>query len=178
MVNKRSKVAKVWFSRSTFHKGAKKIIIQGETSFNVGPKRWIWLKFTVSSLSSTLFWIAKYVPMVTISRYFCWTVFSNPKILHGACNHLSQIGVTKTMRLFQAVIFFYYIWVKMPRKNNGLFDVLFSQCLWLKCAILCLPGSLEFDCSWTAPQCESPHVISLAKSKYLHILGIFFCDKF
>ena len=66
------------------------------------------------------------------------------------------------------------IWVKMPRKNNDLFDVLFSQSLWLKCALLCLPGSLELDCSWTAPPCESPQVISLAKSKYLHIFGIFF----
>ena len=67
-----------------------------------------------------------------------------------------------------------HIWVKMPRKHNGLFDVLFSQSLWLKCALLCLPGSLELDCSWTAPQCESPQVISLAKFKYLHIFGIFF----
>ena len=68
----------------------------------------------------------------------------------------------------------HYIWVKMPRKNNGLFDVLFSQSLWLKCALLCLPGSLELDCSWEASQCESPQVISLAKSKYLQIFGIFF----
>ena len=67
-----------------------------------------------------------------------------------------------------------HIWVKMPRKNNGLFDVFFSQTLWLKCALLCLPGTLELDCSWTAPQCEWPQVISLAKSKYLNIFGIFF----
>ena len=67
-----------------------------------------------------------------------------------------------------------YIWVKMPRKNIGLFDVLFSQFLWLKCALLCLLGSLELDCSWTATQCESPQVIGLAKSKYLPIFGIFF----
>ena len=40
-----------------------------------------------------------------------------------------------------------YIWVKMPRKNNGLIDVLFSQSLWLKCALLCLPGSLKLDCA-------------------------------
>ena len=66
------------------------------------------------------------------------------------------------------------IWVKMPRKNNGLINVLFSQSLWLKCALLCLPWSLELDCSWTEPQCDSPQVISLAKSKYLHIFGIFF----
>ena len=66
-----------------------------------------------------------------------------------------------------------YIWVKMPRKNNGLFDVLFSQSLWLKCNLLCLPGGLVLDCSWTALQCESPQVISLAKFKYLHIFGIF-----
>ena len=67
-----------------------------------------------------------------------------------------------------------YIWVKMPRKNNGLFNVLFSQSLWLKCDLLCLPGSLELECSWTAPQCESPQVISLAKLKYLYIFWIFF----
>ena len=62
-----------------------------------------------------------------------------------------------------------HIWVKMPRKNNGLFDVLFSQSLWLKCALLCLPGRLQLDCSWTAPQCESSQVSSLAKYKNLHI---------
>ena len=71
-----------------------------------------------------------------------------------------------------AVPFLAYIWVKMPRKNNGLFDVLFSQSCWLMCALLCLPGNVELDCSWTAPQCKSPQVISLAKSKYLHIFGI------
>ena len=42
--------------------------------------------------------------------------------------------------------------------------------------LLCLPGRLQFDCSWTAPQCESPQVISLAKYNYLHIFGIFFCQ--
>ena len=56
---------------------------------------------------------------------------------------------------------------------NG-YDVLLSQSLWLKCALLCLHGSLKLDCTWTAPQCESPQVISLAKSKYLHNFGIFF----
>ena len=44
----------------------------------------------------------------------------------------------------------------------------------LKCALLCLPGSLQFYCCWKAPQCESHQVISLAKSKYLRIFGIFF----
>ena len=39
-------------------------------------------------------------------------------------------------------------------------------------------GSLELVCSWTAPQCESPQVISLAKSKYLHICWIFFWTNF
>ena len=54
----------------------------------------------------------------------------------------------------------------------------FSQSLGLKCALLCLPGSLELDCSWTAPQYESSQVISLAKSKYLHTFGIFFLTNF
>ena len=66
------------------------------------------------------------------------------------------------------------LWVKMPRKNKGPFGVFFSQSLWLKCPLMCLPGSLELDCSWIAPQCESPQVISLAKSKYLNIFRIFF----
>ena len=49
--------------------------------------------------------------------------------------------------LRQATDSVYYssIWVKMPRKNNALIDVLFSQSLCLKCALLCLPGSLELD---------------------------------
>ena len=79
-----------------------------------------------------------------------------------------------TIKLVYMSSYVTHIWVKMPRKNNGLFDVLLSQSLWLKCALLCLTGCLELDCSWTALQCESPQVIRLAKSKYLHIFEIFF----
>ena len=41
-----------------------------------------------------------------------------------------------------------------------------SYFLHLQSAILCHPGSLELVCSWRTPQCESPQVTSLAKSKY------------
>ena len=58
-----------------------------------------------------------------------------------------------------------YILVIMCRKNSDPLHVIFSQSLWLQCALLCLPGSLELGCSWTAHQCKSPHVINLAKSK-------------
>ena len=57
-----------------------------------------------------------------------------------------------------------YIWVILCRKNSGPIHVIFSPSLWLQCALLCLPGSLELGCSWTAPQCESTQVINMAKS--------------
>ena len=41
--------------------------------------------------------------------------------------------------------------------------------LWLQSALLCYPGSLELVCSWITPQCESPQVTSLAKSKCHYI---------
>ena len=40
----------------------------------------------------------------------------------------------------------------MPRKNNGPIDVLFSQSLWLKCALLCLPGAIPYQRSKTKGQ--------------------------
>ena len=88
---------------------------------------------------------------------------------HVTC-HVSYVMCHRWMACYQQgwPHLVLYIWVEMPGKNNGLFDVLFSQSLWLKCALLCLPGSLELDCSWTTPQCESPQVISLAKFKYLY----------
>ena len=49
----------------------------------------------------------------------------------------------------------------MCRKNSYMIHVLFSPSLW-QWALLCLPGSLELDCSWAAPQCESPQVIIFA----------------
>ena len=39
------------------------------------------------------------------------------------------------------------------------------------------PWKLGIGLSWTAPQCESPQVTSMAKSKYLHSFVIFFFDK-
>ena len=71
--------------------------------YYVGPKRWYWLTFTFSSLSSMLIWNAKLFPKVPFSKYFL-VDFRNPKILHVACHNLSQIDVTKTLRPFQAVI--------------------------------------------------------------------------
>ena len=53
----------------------------------------------------------------------------------------------------------------MCRKNSDPIHVIFFQSLWLQCALLCLPGSLELGFSWTAHQCESSQVINLAKSK-------------
>ena len=38
--------------------------------FAIGPKPWVWLKFTLSSLSSTLIWNTKLVRKVAFSRYF------------------------------------------------------------------------------------------------------------
>ena len=50
----------------------------------------------------------------------------------------------------------------MCRKNIDQIHVIFSLSVWLQCALLYLSGSLELVCSWTAPKCESPQVISLA----------------
>ena len=114
--------------------------------------------------------------MASTWAYMCsiLTVHSNhslclsiPQLTYLICSVHQALAVKKWLP-------FELIWVKMPRKNNGLFDVLFSQSLWIKCVLLCFPGRLELDCSWKAPQCESPQVISLAKSKYLYIFGIFF----
>ena len=44
------------------------------------------------------------------------------------------------------------------------------------CALLCLPGRLELGSSWTAPQCESNQVISLAKSKYYNVFRQIFVN--
>ena len=61
----------------------------------------------------------------------------------------------------------------MCRKNSDPVHIIFSPSLWLQCALLCLPGSLEFGCSWTTPQCESPQVINLVKSKCMYIFSQF-----
>ena len=61
------------------------------------------------------------------------------------------------------------IWVIMCRKNSDPIFVIFSPSLWLQCALLCLPGSLELGCVWTAPQCKLPQVISLSKFKCYYI---------
>ena len=67
------------------------------------------------------------------------------------------------------------IWVIMWRKNSDPIHVIFFFItLWLQCTLLCLPGSLEFGCSWTALQCESPQVINVAKSKCFYIFRQFF----
>ena len=58
-----------------------------------------------------------------------------------------------------------YIWVIICIQNSDPIHVIFSQSLLLQRALLCLPGSLELGCNWTAPQCKSPQVINLAKSK-------------
>ena len=63
------------------------------------------------------------------------------------------------------------IWVIMCRNNSDPIHVTFSSSLWLKCALLCLPGSLELGCSWKAPQCESPQVINLDISKKISIFS-------
>ena len=62
-----------------------------------------------------------------------------------------------------------YIWDKMCRKNSDQIHVIFSPSLWLQCALLCLPGSLELGWSWTTSPCKSPLVISFASSKF-HII--------
>ena len=69
------------------------------------------------------------------------------------------------------------IWLVTCRKNSGPIHVIFSPSLWLQCALLCLPGSLELGCQWTAPQCESPQVINLAKSKCFYIFWQLFKKK-
>ena len=71
-----------------------------------------------------------------------------------------------------------YIWDKMCRKNSDTIQVLFSPSLWLQSALLCDPGSLELVCSWTTPQCESPQVTSLAKSKCHYIFWQLFFNNF
>ena len=70
------------------------------------------------------------------------------------------------------------VWVIMCKKISDRIHVIFSLSLWLQCALLRLPGSLDLDCSWTAPQCESPQVISLAKSKYYYIFKQIFLKNF
>ena len=67
-----------------------------------------------------------------------------------------------------------HIWDNMCMKNSDKIDVLFSPSLLLQSALLCHPGSLEMVCSWTTPQCESPQVTSLAKSKCHFIFRHFF----
>ena len=66
------------------------------------------------------------------------------------------------------------IWDKMCRKKSHQIHVTFSPSLWLQSALLCHPGSLELVCSWTTPRCQSPQVISLAKSKCHFIFRQFF----
>ena len=62
----------------------------------------------------------------------------------------------------------------MCRKNSDPIHFIFSQSLWLQCALLFLPGSLELGCSLTAHQCDSPQVINLAKSKISIFSGNYF----
>ena len=71
--------------------------------FYVGPIRWSWLNLTFSSLFSTQIWNARLLQRVALLRLLL-DVFRNPKILHVTCHNLSQIDVTKTLCLFQAVI--------------------------------------------------------------------------
>ena len=64
-----------------------------------------------------------------------------------------------------------HILVIMCRKNSDSIHAIVSPSLWLQCALLCLPGSLELGSRWTAPQCESPQVINLAKPKCFYIFS-------
>ena len=50
--------------------------------------------------------------------------------------------------------------------------------LWLKGALLCLPGSQELGFSSKAPQCESPQVLSLAKCKCYYVFRQWFLKNF
>ena len=65
---------------------------------------------------------------------------------------------TTFLPYFLSYLTIYHLWDNMCRKNSDKIHVLFSPSL-------CHPGSLELVCSWTTPQCESPQVINLAKSK-------------
>ena len=64
----------------------------------------------------------------------------------------------------------------MCRKNSDQIHVIFSPSLWLQCAVLCLHGSLELGCSWTAHQCKSPQVMNFAKFKCFYIFRQLWAD--
>ena len=71
---------------------------------------------------------------------------------------------------------FPHIWVKMPRKNNGWFHVLFFSIFVTEVCLTVPPGSLELGCCWTAGQ--SHQVINLAKSKCHYIFKLLFLTNF
>ena len=99
---------------------------------------------------------------------------------HVSCVMCHMSRVTCHMSLFFFFLFFSFFFLDkvVSLTVEGLSSTglprLVSQSVWLKCALLCLPGSLDLDCSWTASQWESPKVNSLARTKYLHIFGIFY----
>ena len=66
---------------------------------NVGQKRRFQLKFTFSSLSSTLILNAKHVSKVAFEISFL-DVFRNQKILEESCHILPQYGATERLRPF------------------------------------------------------------------------------
>ena len=93
-------------SRKYFQKKREKKIRGGGNFFGGGgidPKCWIWQRMTFTSLFSTLIWNAELLPNVEYLRYFLDT-FWNLKIMHVACQNISQIDITKMLCLFQAVI--------------------------------------------------------------------------
>ena len=98
--------------------------------------------------------------------------FSWMHLCHDMANHNGKLFILCLSRTKHPYILF--IWVIMCRKNSDQIHVIFSQSLWLQCALLCLPGNLQLGCSWTAHKCKSPQVINLAKSKYFNISGNYF----
>ena len=124
------------------------------------------------------------VPIFVCSHVWCPVVFG---VIWGAHNWLmscvvpmchfmcdEHVYLISLVCLMSSVVL---IWDKMCRKNSDQIHVLFSPSLWLQCALLCLPGSLELGWSLTTPPCESPQVISLGNSKCHFIFMQLFLEK-
>ena len=79
-------------------------------------------------------------------RWLVWTEKKNTFKIIGSNNN------KKIIKLFRDCSHM----GQMCLKNSDQIRVIFSPTLWLLCAFLCLPGSLELGCSWTAPQSKSP----------------------
>ena len=65
--------------------------------FNLCKKCRFLQKIIFCILSSTLIGNARHVPKAAFARYFL-DKFRNPRKLHVACQNLSQMNVTKTLR--------------------------------------------------------------------------------